>query len=274
MPRLKGREFVACLQLLQAMYGARDRAQFRTLLRGLGGLVSDAMITDDELDGTWKESGVGLLHPDRPGGREAFLVHLLRAHLRQAFLNAEAMELHGLVSQTLEKARQGVMLLDEDLRPRAESGITAQLLKAYFGKRVNGGGALPEEISRWLRSELSALTVRNDRAFPRAAMAVERGDRRLLIRLIEPPPRCTLLFSERENGADASLLQRLGLTPKEAVVLSWMAQGKRDSEIATLVGSSRRTVEKHLEHIYAKLKVKSRTGAAWKALDFLSALRD
>ncbi len=51
------------------------------------------------------------------------------------------------------------------------------------------------------------------------------------------------------------------LARRESEVLHWLAQGKRDAEIAIILGISRRTVSKHVEHILAKLGVETR-GAA------------
>lgn len=57
-----------------------------------------------------------------------------------------------------------------------------------------------------------------------------------------------------------------GLTPREKEVLHWLAHGKTDAEIAALLGLSPRTVHKHLEHIYIKLGVETRTAAVMRAL--------
>jgi len=55
-----------------------------------------------------------------------------------------------------------------------------------------------------------------------------------------------------------------GLTPREEEVLLWLATGKTDGDIATLLDISRRTVQKHLEHIYVKLGVETRTAAVMR----------
>ncbi len=52
-----------------------------------------------------------------------------------------------------------------------------------------------------------------------------------------------------------------GLTPREADVIEWVAKGKTNRDIAEILGMSPRTVNKHLEHIYAKLGVETRTAA-------------
>lgn len=57
-----------------------------------------------------------------------------------------------------------------------------------------------------------------------------------------------------------------GLTQREADVMHWLACGKTDAEIAALLSISPRTVQKHLEHIYVKLGVETRTAAVMRAL--------
>jgi DNA-binding CsgD family transcriptional regulator len=52
------------------------------------------------------------------------------------------------------------------------------------------------------------------------------------------------------------------LSPREAEVLFWISDGKRDREIAIILGISWRTVEKHVQKILKKLGVETRTGAS------------
>jgi DNA-binding CsgD family transcriptional regulator len=51
------------------------------------------------------------------------------------------------------------------------------------------------------------------------------------------------------------------LTRRELEVLIWVAQGKRDREIATILGISYRTVTNHVRAILAKMEVENRTAA-------------
>lgn len=53
-----------------------------------------------------------------------------------------------------------------------------------------------------------------------------------------------------------------GLTPREAEVLGWVARGKTNTEIAAVLFISPQTVRKHLENIFEKLDVRTRTAAA------------
>jgi DNA-binding CsgD family transcriptional regulator len=60
----------------------------------------------------------------------------------------------------------------------------------------------------------------------------------------------------------AEYFSELGLTTREGEVLSWLSKGKTNRDIAQILGLSPRTVDKHLEQIYAKLGVENRTAAA------------
>lgn len=64
----------------------------------------------------------------------------------------------------------------------------------------------------------------------------------------------------------AALRADLGLTAREAEVLMWIARGKTNRDIGEILGSSPRTVNKHLEHIFEKLGVSTRSAAVSMAL--------
>ncbi len=57
-------------------------------------------------------------------------------------------------------------------------------------------------------------------------------------------------------------LSSAALTMRETEVLSWLAKGKTNRDIGDILGMSPRTVNKHLEHIFEKLGVETRTAAA------------
>jgi DNA-binding NarL/FixJ family response regulator len=74
---------------------------------------------------------------------------------------------------------------------------------------------------------------------------------------------------------DATLAARLTaafpLTPREAEVLFWVIKGKTDRDIGDILGTSPRTVNKHLEHVFEKLGVETRTAAARVAMGRIGA---
>jgi DNA-binding NarL/FixJ family response regulator len=84
--------------------------------------------------------------------------------------------------------------------------------------------------------------------------------------------------TDKSRGTSASsteatapaLMACLGLTAREAEILSWVVQGKTNPEIGVILGIQLTTVKKHLESILAKLGVENRTAAVTLALERLS----
>jgi DNA-binding CsgD family transcriptional regulator len=66
------------------------------------------------------------------------------------------------------------------------------------------------------------------------------------------------------------LRDKLALTHREAEVLLWTARGKSNRDIGEILILSPRTVNKHLEQIFAKLGVENRTAASAIAMQTLS----
>jgi DNA-binding NarL/FixJ family response regulator len=66
-------------------------------------------------------------------------------------------------------------------------------------------------------------------------------------------------------------LLKLGLTPRAAEALLWLAQGKTNSDIATILGITESTVKKHVQEMFEKLGVETRGAAAVRALEVLGS---
>jgi DNA-binding CsgD family transcriptional regulator len=60
------------------------------------------------------------------------------------------------------------------------------------------------------------------------------------------------------------------LTSREREVLHWLAGGKTDRDIGDILGISPRTVQKHLQRIYAAFGVETRTAAVVRAMGIAS----
>ncbi len=125
------------------------------------------------------------------------------------------------------------------------------------------------------------LTARGEQADVRGGMNLGADDY-----LVKPVDRLDLLRAIRTRLARAEQLARrdfepsfesaeplvaLGLTPRVAEVLLWVAQGKTNGDIATILGISESTVKKHLMEIFAKLGVETRSAATRTALETLAA---
>jgi DNA-binding CsgD family transcriptional regulator len=87
---------------------------------------------------------------------------------------------------------------------------------------------------------------------PAAPLTLRRHGARLVIRRVGQ----TLLLTEEPAV----------LTPREREIIDLLAEGSSNAEIATTLWISSGTVRKHLENIYAKLGVRTRTGAVARFL--------
>ena len=70
------------------------------------------------------------------------------------------------------------------------------------------------------------------------------------------------LVAARGGFNDRTPAPKPRLTKREAEILRWVAEGKRNAEIAIILALSAHTVRNHLENIFAKLQVDTRTAAA------------
>jgi DNA-binding response OmpR family regulator len=141
---------------------------------------------------------------------------------------------------------------------------TPQAQKLLAGDDDPGDGVrldLPKPWLDWLEQ------VHNGLAPPKTPMKVKssRKDDLRLQYMGKLASNEFLLRLAREAGAEFSAKEfsaELGLTSRESEVLTWLSKGKTNRDIAQILGLSPRTVDKHLEQIYAKLGVENRTAAA------------
>jgi len=96
-----------------------------------------------------------------------------------------------------------------------------------------------------------------------------------LVRAIEARLRRSQQQATREFKPDFSStrpLQKLGLTARATETLLWLAQGKTNPDIATILGITESTVKKHVQEIFEKLGVETRGAATVRALEALSSV--
>ena len=78
-----------------------------------------------------------------------------------------------------------------------------------------------------------------------------------------------VLQEESDVAQIEALMAIFKLTKRESEVLYWTTKGKTSRDIGDILGSSSRTVNKHLEHVFIKLGVETRTAAASLAISKL-----
>ena len=203
--------------------------------------------------------------------RERALLDAARPHLLQMQRNADAVgrleaEI-GLLREAIDRGLGGLVAIGPDGRVRAMTAGARSALDAYFGApAARDGHALPEVVRRWIGATVAASARRDDVAAPPGPLVVARPDGRLSVRMVGSRDEPILLVEERRVAVDVARLRRLGLTAREAEVLHLVATGATSAAAGRRLGISGATVAKHLDHIYRKLGVESRTAAAARAL--------
>ena len=148
--------------------------------------------------------------------------------------------------------------------------------------KLDGYGVLSKlrNDTRTAKVPFIFLTARGDRPDVRAGMNLGADDyltkpasaeevlAAIETRLIRQQVHASLLA--RPDFGSAVPLEKKGLTPREAEVLLWVAQGKTNADVGVILGMSEKTVKVHLGHIFEKLGVETRTAAALIAIEQLS----
>ena len=139
-------------------------------------------------------------------------------------------------------------------------------MEERFQEPSRGDLHLPADLVEWLRGH------ENERAGSRPRdMIHEKGSLKSRITFVRETAQGEILFrlSDGSGQAESSALrERFHLTNREAEVASSIAKGKSNRDIAAILSLSPRTIDKHLEVIFAKLNVENRTSAAALILGF------
>lgn len=198
--------------------------------------------------------------------RDREVIEVLQPHLSRAFLQARHRERVQVIVAAqdagLREADAGLILLDPDGSVVHASALARHLLAHYYPGRLDISGVLPESLVLWLQSctpDMPALT------------SVVGAYGRLQIRALSghtPQGWRTLLLDEVRDREAPSVksLRRLGLTDRQGQVLRLLCTGCGTEMIAQQLYLSPATVRKHLENIYSRLGVKSRTEAVAVAM--------
>ena len=220
-------------------------------------------------------TGFALHRPQRNfTERDRTVLNLLRPHLFQAHSNAQ--QYHRL-QQKLSALQQsvdclGLVILDTEGRIQSIAPQAVIWLETYFSK-PKCSLQLPEHLWSWVRYQVNYLTKNSDLPGACLPLRIQQTGRELVIRLvIEQFGQRYLLLLEEQSLSLFVSLELLGLSQRETEILAWVMQGKNNQEIAAQLNINIGTVRKHLENIYRKFGVHSRTEAISQALTKLGFL--
>jgi len=188
--------------------------------------------------------------------RAAEVLARIAVHLRQARHGAQArsaLDAFGHAALTVRVA---------DGRLVWQTPLARKLLRDYLGELHD---RLPDDVAGWARLQAAERV----QARPGVPHAVMQGPRRLSFTLHEDTGDGEWLVVMRESS-DTATVQAIAaafrLTTREAEVLYWVVKGKTNKDIGEILGTSPRTINKHLEHVFEKLGVETRTAAASLAI--------
>ena len=174
----------------------------------------------------------------------------IRVHLGNARLTQSARAALDVSGRFLfAVGRQGNLLW---ATPQAQ-----KLLSDHHGAQ-DDDFVLPPSLLQWLELAKAKGSSKSQ------AVSLPDNPQLRLYYMGETAPNEFLLRLSRESGTalPPEFTSELGLTTREGEVLAWLSKGKTNRDIAQILGLSPRTVDKHLEQIYAKLGVENRTAAA------------
>ena len=154
-----------------------------------------------------------------------------------------------------------------------QTPLARQWLGAYF--EIEREQA-PPQLLAWVSTAMTAKKEGRE-SLP---LVVTKSTNRLsffLLDLSSDPlndNECLILLREDSDGAlIQALMLSFKLTMRESEVLYWIIKGKTNRDIGDILGSSPRTVNKHLEHVFFKLGVETRTAAASMAMNKVRSIR-
>jgi DNA-binding CsgD family transcriptional regulator len=132
------------------------------------------------------------------------------------------------------------------MTPRA-----ARWFKDFALARVD---RVPRALKDWLKDAVSPGRP--------TRFILDRAGRQLCFQVIsrEPNAICVLLEQRTQASRAGDVSGRL--TKRQIEVLSWVARGKTNAEIAKILSLKTGTIGKYLERIFPKLGVENRTAAA------------
>ena len=199
------------------------------------------------------------------------ILAFLQPHVAQAYQNAAR---HTQALRQIE-TRQSMLAavgarwidLDVDFRIAQASEETLAILQENPRAAALVTDRLPPDIENWTRRV--AADARS--GAPVDPLRLQRPQGRLTVRIVALPdaPGLGLVVQHAQTKGAAADLESLGLSPRPAEVLYWLAQGKTNAEIAVILHISLRTVETHVAAILETLDVPNRTAAAMRAQSLL-----
>jgi DNA-binding NarL/FixJ family response regulator len=198
--------------------------------------------------------------------REREILNTLHPHLVTSYVNAlactQARESVAQIKAVVEIAPGAYGYFYRDgklawLQSKAEAWLAE-----FFGNEAKTAEKIPQSVNRLVVDSFGSAHA------PRQLERV-MGEELLTVCLGGSPLGGVILRLERKPVQPLPRFRPLPqLSSRENETLQWMTEGKRNSEIAAILGISERTVEKHVAEVLTHLQAENRATAIIKAMEY------
>jgi DNA-binding CsgD family transcriptional regulator len=197
--------------------------------------------------------------------RDREILNLFRPHLLIAYHNVlYYTQLQQQLTQLTQVTEQfGTILLSADGYIQQISNRAAEIMQLYFAGESISGSQLPDILTSWVKQQIKEFKDAQPSQLLKP-LRIKAANKYLSIRLLKDPlqEQWILTFDESENPQlSIDFFCSIGLTQRESEVMFWVVQGLSNAQIALQLACGMTTVKKHLENIYSKLNVQSRSMA-------------
>ncbi len=196
---------------------------------------------------------------------ERLCLDLLRPHLTQSYRNLQILE---LMKRAVEGGEKELVVVNRTGQLQLINDDVWRIFAHYFDT-PRFHRSLPDALHDWIKYERSRLCQESDVPSPSIPFVISKKGGKITIHFLwggKDSEQDMIIIEEELADIASALTDSSKLTRRETEILAWLSQGKTNVEIGLALSISPRTVKKHLEHIYSKLRVHRRSGAVARSM--------
>jgi DNA-binding CsgD family transcriptional regulator len=206
--------------------------------------------------------------------RDRSVLNVLRPHLAQAWYNAKDQghlrAVLGAASEATAESGAGLIVLSDPPQELTPGALVS--LYRFFGRPTAATGPLPLRVERWMESQQARLQGEGALALELVKpLRAEIDGRQMVLRYLpgQAVHPGVLLLREELRRPQEQNFDALGLTAREAEIVTCVVRGESNAMIGESLHVSPTTVKKHLDNVYLKVGVRGRGRLTAFVLDVL-----
>lgn len=197
--------------------------------------------------------------------RDRAVLNLVYPHLSLSYHNVRALaraqrSLQGL-QEAVEMSPGGYVFVNHGREIEWLTAKARQLFQQFHAGETTDSKGVPQSVRAWLRKTLGAI-AKSDLVHTGHVLERTRDGQKLELRLVPSQLGGWILAAAAHSTeVQPRFRNHPDLSVRENEVLRWMTEGKRNGEIAVILGISPRTVERHVAAVLEKMQVENRASA-------------